>query len=259
MWVETHTDETCKQEDEMIKYKLTNQDNTTRDYTMWGENVTHEARGEGELCTKGWIHYYDHPLIAVLLNPVHANFRNPKLWECRVFGNTLDDRGLKSGAQFLTTIREIDLPVLTLRQRVKFAILCARCTYHEPMWTRWSEEWLEEKSNSSEYFLNDQSPGVKAARFAVCAQAYEAYDAFAAARNAAFSEEASVGVKFCWDQDAISVKDYCGENKSHSAECYAESSAASVAYAASYAASRPDATVRLDLVSLAEKSILEGV
>ena len=66
----------------MILYKLTRQDFTTYNETLWGENVTHEAMGEGiQLCTEDVIHAYLSPELAVLLNPIHADYDNPVLWE----------------------------------------------------------------------------------------------------------------------------------------------------------------------------------
>ena len=66
----------------MIKlYKLTDRDGQTRNGTQWGPGMSHSGTGKGELCGPGWIHAYEHPLIAVLLNPIHAIFQNPRLWE----------------------------------------------------------------------------------------------------------------------------------------------------------------------------------
>ena len=54
-------------------YKLTDQNHQTRNNTKWGAGVTHTASGQGDLCTAGWLHAYTSPLLAVLLNPIHAN------------------------------------------------------------------------------------------------------------------------------------------------------------------------------------------
>ena len=62
-------------------YKLTDSCGRTRDGTRWGPGVSHSGTGKGELCGPGWIHAYEHPLVAVLMNPIHANFQNPRLWE----------------------------------------------------------------------------------------------------------------------------------------------------------------------------------
>ena len=34
------------------------------------------------------------------------------------------------------------MPVVSLEQRIRFAILCARAVYREPGWCAWAEAWL---------------------------------------------------------------------------------------------------------------------
>ena len=122
-------------------YKLTDSCGKTRNDTQWGHGVSHSGTGEGELCGPGWIHAYEHPLIAVLVNPIHANFPNPRLWEAE--GEIgLRDGQLKCGCKTLTTVREIPLPAVTTEMRVRFGILCAKevCAY--PAWSTWADRWL---------------------------------------------------------------------------------------------------------------------
>ena len=66
--------------------------------------------------------------IAVIMNPAHANFPNPQLWEAQGI-ILLDDDGLKCGVKTLTTIKQIPLPQITTEQRIHFAILCALEVY----------------------------------------------------------------------------------------------------------------------------------
>ena len=131
----------------MALCKLTDEHHRTCNNTQWGPGVRHEATGpiEGELCTDSWIHYYSHPLLAVLLNPIHANFVNPVGWAVMIEGPTRDDHGLKMGCRALTTLHQIDLPVVTTMQRVRFAIFCAQAVIGQtiPVWARWAEKWLD--------------------------------------------------------------------------------------------------------------------
>lgn len=123
--------------------KLTDQDGRTYGRCQWGPGVTHETDGSGELCGPGWLHYYSDPLLAVLLNSIHADFAEPRLWEVLVEGiGKRDLCGLKFGATRLTTIREIPVPKITTVQRVRFAILCALEVYAEPTFALWAEAWL---------------------------------------------------------------------------------------------------------------------
>ena len=95
----------------MKAYKLTDKNGISKGNTQWGPYITHTASGKNNnLCSDGWIHFYTDPVLAVLLNPIHANFSNPKLWECETSGEELHDP-FKSGCKTLTTIKEIPLPM----------------------------------------------------------------------------------------------------------------------------------------------------
>jgi len=107
-------------------YKLTNENDQTYDGCQWGKNITVKTSGEGELCGPGWTHWYTDPLLAVLLNPIHGNFdlSTAHLWEGE--GEVvLEDGGLKVGCKVATTMRRIKMPVISVKQRIRFGILCA--------------------------------------------------------------------------------------------------------------------------------------
>ena len=128
-------------------YKLTDQDGKTRagqpGETQWGPGVRHEATGEPDqpLCTDGWIHAYESRLLAVLLNPIHANLADPKLWRCRGRIGKRDGQ-LKCGCRALTTVREIPVPQIIDKQHVRFGIACAWPTCEVPEWRTWARKWL---------------------------------------------------------------------------------------------------------------------
>lgn len=126
----------------MKKYKLTTQELTTYNGFKWEIGKKYTTSGEGELCGPGFLHYYHHPLLAVLLNPVHADLTNPKLFEVEARGTHLDDNGLKGGCTEMTLIKEIDLPQITTTQRVAFALLVSLDVYNDKGYKEWAEKWL---------------------------------------------------------------------------------------------------------------------
>jgi hypothetical protein len=132
----------------MIKYKLTTQQMTTHTGCQWVIGVPKETTGEGELCGPGWLHYYDHPLLAVLLNSIHADIDNPRLWEAECEGQHLDDHGLKGGCTKMTLLREIPMPKVTINQRTAFAILCTKEVRTDKDWNEWADNWLSSKDRS---------------------------------------------------------------------------------------------------------------
>jgi len=141
-------------------YKLTDKLGETRGKTKWGPGISHETDGTGELCSSGWLHFYRDPLLAVLLNPIHANFPDDngkhsrsacsmRLWEAEAEGHIKDNAGLKSGCTKLTTTHEIPVPKVTTEQRVRFAILCVKQVCIEPEWNKWADAWLSNKDRSA--------------------------------------------------------------------------------------------------------------
>ena len=165
-------------------YKLTNGDGQTRNGTQWGPGVSHSGTGEGGLCGPGWIHAYEHPLVAVLLNPIHADFKNPRLWEAE--GKiAIRDGQLKCGCKTLTTVREIPLPSITTEMRVRFAILCAKEVYACLSWNAWADRWLSGEDRSEDAAMAAAEAASAAYRSARAASAaYRSAEAAQAARAA---------------------------------------------------------------------------
>ena len=135
-------------------YKLTDKDGYTRkgkaNECLWGEGITHEATGNGlKLCSKDFIHVYAHPLIAVFMNPIHGKFADPLLWECEVNGVSAHDGQLKSGFRSVTTVRKIDLPVISIEQRIRICLYCTIKQHHDPAFLKWANDWLDGSDRSA--------------------------------------------------------------------------------------------------------------
>lgn len=128
-------------------YKLTNKNGKTRKNTQWAPGVIHTATGDGGLCTNGVIHAYIHPLVAVFMNPVHAKFREPRIWES--MGEVTHKKGhTKCGCKSLAVIKELHLPEITTEQRIEIAIRCAMTVCTNRKWKRWAKGWLSGKDRS---------------------------------------------------------------------------------------------------------------
>jgi len=132
----------------MIRYKLTDQNMITHKGFQWELNKLYRVSGKGELCTDGWLHVYTSPELAVLLNPIHANIKDPRLFKCKVSGKTLKDNGLKEGWSKVKLLKEIHLPEYTTNQRTAFGILCAKEVYKDKDWNAWADNWLSGKDRS---------------------------------------------------------------------------------------------------------------
>jgi hypothetical protein len=109
----------------MLVYKLTDENMRTHGGFQYELGVVAKASGSGGLCSDGFLHWYHSPLLAVLLNPLHARIVNPRLFLADAEGETEYDRGLKGGSKELTLLEEIPVPEFTPSQRATFARLCA--------------------------------------------------------------------------------------------------------------------------------------
>jgi hypothetical protein len=91
----------------MNYYKLTDKNMQTHNGFQWKLDKWYKVSGNGPLCEKGWFHLYHHPLLAVLLQPIHVDFKLPmRLFEAECKGKSKDDCGLKIGFTKVRLIKD---------------------------------------------------------------------------------------------------------------------------------------------------------
>ena len=167
----------------MKKYKLTNQNLQTYNGFQWeiGKKVTTEGNSNDQ-----WLHYYDHPLLAVLFNRIHANIDKPKLFVVEASGKHLNDNGLKGGCTEMRLIKEISLPVITTNQRIAFGIYCALEVCKDKDFIKWANNWLKDIDRTSE---NASSA------YSAYSAASSSSSAYSAAYSAAYAAAYATNVK----------------------------------------------------------------
>jgi hypothetical protein len=166
----------------LILTKLTDSSGCTKGGTQWGPGITNTATGTGNgLCSDGVIHAYRNASLALFMNPIHANFHEPRAWECE--GAVVVDDGTKVGVKRLTCLREVEVPTVQWETRVIFGILVAKAVYKDPSWNKWADRWISGEDRSRE------SAGAAAAAAAARAAAW-AKAARAAAWAAAWAKAA---------------------------------------------------------------------
>jgi hypothetical protein len=243
-----------RKRENMIKlYKLTDRDGQTRNGTHWGPGVSHSGTGEGGLCGPGWIHAYEHPLVAVLLNPTHADFKNPRLWESE--GEVaLRDGQLKCGCKTLTTVREIPLPKITTEMRVRFGILCAKEVCADLSWNAWADRWLSGGVRSEAAAGTAAAAAWAAFRSAAYGSAWAAWAAEAAAAAEAWAAQAAEAAAYR-SARAAAWAAQAAEAAASAAWAEAARTAAWAAYAAEDAASAwAEVGHGIDIFEIAEKA-----
>ena len=158
------------------------------------------------------------------MNPVHADFSSPRLWEAESSGDELHEP-LKSGSKTLTTIKEVPLPEISLNQKIAFGILCAKEVCKDKGWNLWADKWLSGEDRTTE----SAKVAYNASYAAYYAASYAAYYIAAAASYASYAT-------------------YSAKTASYAAYVNATYSAKTASYAA-------DANKNINFDKIAEKSM----
>jgi len=124
---------------------------------QWELGKWYETTGRWSLCSPGWLHFYNNPLVGLFLNPVHANIKNPRLFRAEVKGRSLDDHGLVYGYTKARLVEELPVPQISLVQRVRFAIFCVKEVYKAKKWNKWADNWLSGKDRTIDAAWNTNS------------------------------------------------------------------------------------------------------
>ena len=157
-------------------YKLLTQDMTSHKDTKWELNKTITVTEEGiEMCTDQVLHCYNHPLLALIFNPIHAKISNPRLFEINV-DEIVNTDGLKYASKSQTLIKELTIPEISLEQRIEFGIRVAKLVCKDTKWNTWADNWLD-KSDRTKESARAAYAAYRAAAYAASAAAYAAWAA----------------------------------------------------------------------------------
>ena len=196
----------------MKYYKLLSKEMTSHNNTEWKLNETITVEKEGvEMCTDQVLHCYNHLLLAVVFNPIHANIQNPLLFEISV-DKIVNTDGLKFASKSQTLVKEISLPEISLEQRIEFAIRVAKTVYKEEKWNEWADKWLSGEDRSEEstttaanaaYTASNDASAASAASSASSASA-----AYTAARAANAANAADAAALAAYTANAVALAAY---------------------------------------------------
>jgi len=211
-----------------IAYKLTDFKMRTHKGFQWEIGKWYETTGKGGLCSPGWLHFYNDPLVGMFMNPAHANIENPRLFRAEVEGKFLDDNGTRCGYSRARLVEELPVPQVSPVQRIRFAILCAKEVYKAKEWNEWADNWLSGKDRT----IN--TVWITKCNFCTICTAGAMENAASAAESAAFAAESA----------------YCAAESAF----YAARSAASAAESATIAVYTAESK-KIDLIGIARKAM----
>ena len=123
-------------------YKLTDMNMKTFGGYPWALGKWNRTSGEGDLCGPGWLHAYTSPVLAELLDPIHANFREYRLFRGEASGPVISDSGLKVGYTNMRITEELPRLHITTENRIRFGIACACRVCTSAEYRAWAERWV---------------------------------------------------------------------------------------------------------------------
>ena len=123
-------------------YKLTDMNMKTYGGYPWVLGKWNRTSGKGDLCGPGWLHAYTSPVLAELLNPIHANFREYRLFRGEASGPVISDSGLKVGYTNMRITEELPRLHITTENRIRFGIACACRVYTSAEYRAWAGRWV---------------------------------------------------------------------------------------------------------------------
>jgi len=184
-------------------WKILKPDLTTHNECQWVPGEWKKVEGTGPLCSKGWLHGYRDARLAVLHNPIHANYNPYVLWIVEVKGKVLHEDYMKSGWSEMRLIEPVAVPAVTTEQRIRYAIKCAWYVCNNPVWRKWAVDWIREENRSRQRAEQvwqvvwvetaaaaAEAAAAGAAAWAACAAAEAAETAAAGAARSAAAEAA---------------------------------------------------------------------
>ena len=156
--------------------------------TKWeiGVKKIKKDTGNYKMCTNNVFHCYSHPVLALFLNPIHANIENPRIFKIKVDRIVASD-GLKQASLEQTIIEELIIPKPTLIQTTAFGIICAKHIYKNIKFQSWANNWLSNEDRSSHAAGAAAGAAWAAAKAAAWAAEAAAWAAARAAAEAAAS------------------------------------------------------------------------
>ena len=123
-------------------YKLTDMNMKTYGEYPWVLGKWNRTSGKGDLCGPGWLHAYTSPVLAELLDPIHANFREYRVFRGEASGPVISDSGLKVGYTNMRITEELPRLHITTENRVRFGIACACRVYTSAEYRAWAGRWV---------------------------------------------------------------------------------------------------------------------
>jgi len=131
----------------MAKYILADSANRTRNGSrVFPGRSTFSSQASNNIVAQNASDIGASPLVAIMLNPWHAQLENPKMLELHFTSIAIDS----SHPTIRMNVREVEVPEITTDQKIIFALLTISEIYKNDQFNRWASAWISGSDRSAE-------------------------------------------------------------------------------------------------------------
>ncbi len=131
----------------MAKYILADSANhTRRGSRIFPGHSTFSSQTSNNIVAQNASEIGASPLVAIMLNPWHAQLEKPKMLELRFAAVAIDT----SDPTISMNVREVAVPETTTDQKIIFALMVISAVYKNDQFNQWAEKWINGSDRSAE-------------------------------------------------------------------------------------------------------------
>ena len=131
----------------MARYLLANIENSTwRGSRILPGHSVFSSKASNTIVAKNATEFGESPLVAIMLNPWHAQLDLPKMLEFQFSQVAL----VKDDPRINMQVREIETPSVTTDQKIVFGLMVLMEVYENESFAEWAEHWICGSDRSAE-------------------------------------------------------------------------------------------------------------
>jgi hypothetical protein len=131
----------------MAKYILADSANhTRRGSRIFPGHSTFSSQTPDNIVAQNASEIGTSPLVAIMLNPWHAQLEKPKMLELHFASIAIDT----SDPTIRMNVREVEVPETTTDQKIIFALMVVSEVYRNDQFNLWAEKWINGSDRSAE-------------------------------------------------------------------------------------------------------------
>ncbi|MFV1996599.1 MAG: hypothetical protein ACC641_01185 [Acidiferrobacterales bacterium] len=131
----------------MAKYILADSANhTRRGNRIFPGHSTFSSQTSNNIVAQNAPEIGGSALVAIMLNPWHAQLETPKMLELHFTSIAIDT----SDPTIRMSVREVTLPEITTDQKIIFGLMVVSTVFNNNQFNQWAEKWIDGSDRSAE-------------------------------------------------------------------------------------------------------------